>query len=173
MFKRFRDLSASFTAARRLVLALCALALGGVAMPAAAHDFHAGDLFIDHPYSTPSMPGMVNGAVYFHGIENRGQQPDRLIAAATDAAGQVELHEMTMEGDIMRMRELQAIELPAGQTVQMRHGQRYHLMLMGLKKPLAAGDRFDLKLRFERAGETTVEVIVQKSRSGGGSHHHH
>ena len=73
---------------------------------------------------------------------------------------------MTTEGDVMRMREVPVIDLPAGQEVQLRHGQRYHLMLINLRQPLKVGDRFDLTLKFEKAGETTVKAWVQQPRAG-------
>lgn len=155
--------------ARRGVLhTMAALALLGasIATPAHAHDFRAGQLVIDHPYATPSLAGTPNGAAYLRGIRNRGTAPDRLVAASTPVAERVELHEMSTEGDVMRMREVPAIDLPAGQEVQLRHGQRYHLMLINLRQPLKVGDRFDLTLKFEKAGETTVKAWVQQPRVG-------
>lgn len=155
--------------ARRGVLhTMAAFALLGasIATPAHAHDFRAGQLAIDHPYATPSLAGTPNGAAYLRGIRNRGTAPDRLVAASTPVAERVELHEMTTEGDVMRMREVPAIDLPAGQEVQLRHGQRYHLMLINLRQPLKVGDRFDLTLKFEKAGETTVKAWVQQPRAG-------
>jgi len=134
---------------------------------ARAHDFRIGDLSIDHPYATPSNPAVATGAVYFRGIRNRGRADDRLVGASTPVAERVELHRMRMDGDVMRMREIPAIVLPAGQTVQLRHGQEIQLMLTGLKKPLVEGERFDITLRFEKAGETTVKVWVQQPRERG------
>lgn len=157
---------------RGVLLTVAALALLGAsfATPAHAHDFRAGQLVIDHPYATPSLAGTPNGAAYLRGIRNRGTAPDRLVAASTPVAERVELHEMTTEGDVMRMREVPAIDLPAGQEVQLRHGQRYHLMLINLRQQLKVGDRFDLTLKFEKAGETTVKAWVQQPR--GGEHRH-
>ena len=153
---------------RGVLLTVAAFALLGasIAKPAHAHDFRAGQLVIDHPYATPSLAGTPNGAAYLRGIRNRGTAPDRLVAASTPVAERVELHEMTTEGDVMRMREVPAIDLPAGQEVQLRHGQRYHLMLINLRQPLKVGDRFDLTLKFEKAGETTVKAWVQQPRVG-------
>jgi len=153
---------------RGVLLTVAAFALLGasIAKPAHAHDFRAGQLVIDHPYATPSLAGTPNGAAYLRGIRNRGTAPDRLVAANTPVAERVELHEMTTEGDVMRMREVPAIDLPAGQEVQLRHGQRYHLMLINLRQPLKVGDRFDLTLKFEKAGETTVKAWVQQPRAG-------
>lgn len=138
-----------------------------------AHDFRAGDLVIDHPYATPSLPGIKNGAAYFRGIRNAGGAADRLLGARTDVAARVELHSMRTEKDVMRMREVPAIELPAGKTIQLRHGQSQHLMLVDLKKPLVVGERFDLTLVFEKAGEKTVKVWVQKPKDANTGHHQH
>ena len=159
---------------RGVLLTVAALALLGAsfATTAHAHDFRAGQLVIDHPYATPSLAGTPNGAAYLRGIRNRGTAPDRLVAASTPVAERVELHEITTEGDVMRMREVPAIDLPAGQEVQLRHGQRYHLMLINLRQPLKVGDRFDLTLKFEKAGETTVKAWVQQPRTQGSESGH-
>ena len=142
--------------------------------PAHAHDFKLGDLVIDHPYATPSLAGTRNGSVYFKGLHNRGGQADRLIAAKSAVAERVELHQMQMDGTIMRMREVPAIELPARTEVNLRHGGAgtHHLMLQGLKQPLKDGDRFDLELVFEKAGTRKVNVWVQTPRSGNATHTH-
>lgn len=156
---------------RRLVLsALCCMPL-----VARAHGFRAGDLRIDHPYATPSRPGVQTGAVYFRGIENRGRVADRLLSASTPVAASVEIHHMHMDGDIMRMRAVPALDLPAKSEVRLRHSTRngYHLMLTGLTAPLKDGDRFSLTLRFERAGEHEVQVWVQTPRAGASTHSHH
>ena len=153
-----------------LVLGLAALGALGMAR---AHDFRAGDLSIDHPYATPSAPGARNGAAYLRGIRNKGAAPDRLLGASTPVAERVELHASTTDGDVVRMREIDVIELPAGQEVQLRHGQGRHLMLVGLKQPLVAGERFELTLRFARSGQTTVKVWVQQPREAAASGHTH
>ncbi len=147
---------------------LCAMAvLAFASAPAAwAHDFRAGPLVIDHPYASPTLAGSRNGAAYLRGIRNRGAAPDRLVGASTAVAERVELHSMTTEDNVMRMREVPSIELPAGQEVQLRHGQKYHLMLVNLRQPLVVGERFDLTLKFEKAGEATVKVWEQQPRSG-------
>lgn len=152
---------------------LCAGLIALNTMNVHAHDFSAGALVIDHPYATPSIKGAANGAVYFRSIENKGKELDRLIGAKTTVAETVELHEMKVEQDVARMRELTAIDLPSGEKVQFRHGGGYHLMLMNLKQPLIVGERFDLTLKFEKAGEKTVKVWVQQPRNMGNEHHKH
>ena len=134
-----------------------------------AHGVKAGDLAIDHPYATPTRPGITTGAVYFRSINNKGTAPDRLLGASTPVAATVELHRMEMDGDVMRMRAVPVIELPAQTEVRLRHGTAngHHLMLLGLKAPLKDGDRFPVILSFQRAGEREVMVWVQTPR---GSH---
>ena len=82
---------------------------------------------------------------------------------------------MQMEGDVMRMREVSAIELPAKSNLQLGHASTdgYHLMLEGLKAPLKDGDSFPLTLRFERAGEKTVQIHVQTPRKSASHEHKH
>jgi hypothetical protein len=94
------------------------------------------------------------------------------LLGATAAAARVEVHEMRMEGDVMRMREIGSLELPAGKTVTLAPGG-LHLMLMDLKSPLKVGEKIPVKLRFERAGE--VEVLLQvetKPASATDAHKH-
>lgn len=132
-----------------------------------AHGSQLGELSLRHPHAYPSLPGTTTGAVYLVAIRNEGERADRLLAASTTVAERVELHRMQMDGDIMRMRALPAIEIPAKATVSLRQGSAdgYHLMLFGLRRPLAAGDRFPLTVRFERAGEVQVEVRVEYARA--------
>jgi copper(I)-binding protein len=159
-----------------LFMGLVALALLGTGA-AHAHDFRQGDVVMDHPYATPSLAGTTTGAVYFKSIRNKGKTPDRLVAASSPVASGVTLHAMQLDGDVMRMREVSAIEVPAKGEVRMGHAPAntstpaHHLMLKGLKAPLKDGDRFDLTLRFDKAGERTVQIWVQTPR-GAAAHPH-
>jgi len=156
---------------RRKLLSHLVVLAALVAPVAQAHDFKAGDLRIDHPYATPSRPGMSTGSVYFRGIRNTGSTADRLLSASTPAADSVEIHRMQMVkgglGEVMQMRAVPLLEIPAGATVVMKHGtpDGYHLMLIGLKAPLNDGDRFPVTLRFEKAGTHVVNVWVQMPRN--------
>jgi len=154
---------------------LCTVALCAAMGAALAHDFKAGELRIDHPYATPSAPGLKTGAVYFRTLKNPGTQADRLLSATTPAAARVEIHQMRMDGEVMRMRAVPALELPARSEVKLRHGvpNGHHLMLFDLKAPLQDGDRFPITLRFERAGEREVMVWVQTPRRPSPAHVHH
>ena len=133
-------------------------ALALAALSAAAHSFKLGDIDIGHPYARPSLPGQQVGAGYLK-LANKGAD-DRLVSATSPAAASVEIHSMTMDGDVMKMRQVEAIELPTGSIVKLQPGG-YHLMLMGLKAPLTAGDRVPLTLKFEKAGEVVVTVNVE------------
>ena len=138
-----------------------------LALSAQAHGFAVGELFVRHPYATPSLAGSQNGAVYFKGIKNAGKEADQLLSAKTQVADKVEIHEMTMDGDVMKMRPLSSIEIPAGGEVSVAKGNPngYHLMLLGLKQPLKDGDRFPVWLTFKQAGEVKVEVYVQTPKA--------
>ena len=87
-------------------------------------------------------------------------QGARLIAASSPAAGAVEVHEMKMVDDVMRMRQITALELPAGQPVALSPGG-YHLMLLELKQPLKDGDKVALTLEIEDAQKVRSKVVVE------------
>ena len=148
-------------------------ASAALAGPALAHDFRLGPLRIDHPYATPTPPGASTGAAYLRGIRNTGEQADRLIGASTPAARAVEIHRSVIDAqNVMRMRAIDGIDLPPKGEVQLRHGGEHHLMLIGLQQPLNNGDRFPMTLRFEKAGEREVTVLVQQPRDAAGAHQH-
>ncbi len=158
---------------RRAACLAAALTLLGFNL-AHAHGGKAGDVEITHPFATPSIPGAANGGAYIVRLENKGKVADRLLRASTPAAQRVELHTMTMDGNVMRMREVGEIVLAPGAKVEMRPGAGYHLMLMGLKAPLKEGESFALTLEFERGGPVEVKVVVQvpKPAAGAAGHEH-
>lgn len=123
-----------------------------------AHDYQAGGLTIGHPYARATAPSQPTGGGYLT-LVNHGPADDRLIAASAPVASSVQLHSMRLEGDVMRMREVAAIDLPAGKTVELKPGS-WHLMFIGLKAPLVLGQSFPMTLKFEKAGEVTVDVKV-------------
>ena len=143
---------------QRIQCMVVGAALALAALTAAAHSFKVGDIDIGHPYTRPTREGQQVGGGYLK-LANKGAA-DRLVSAASPAAESVEIHSMSMEGDVMKMRQVEAIELPSGATVKLQPGG-YHLMLMGLKAPLTAGDRISLTLKFEKAGEVVVTVNVE------------
>mgnify|MGYP003336813699 CR=1 FL=1 len=94
-------------------------------------------------------------------ITNTGTAPDRLVSASSPtAAAEVQIHEMKMEGSVMRMRELEnGLEIPPGATVTLAPGG-LHLMLIGLVEPLKTDTKVPLTLVFEKAGSIDVELAV-------------
>lgn len=141
---------------------------------------HAQSIVIDKAVARATVGKMPNGAAYLQ-IENKGAD-DALLSARSPAASKVEIHSMSMDGNVMKMRALDQLELKAGQKIEMKPGNGVHIMLMGLKKPLAVGDKFPLTLNFRKAGkvEATVEVTDtgMAMKHGDGDmhdhdHHHH
>ncbi|WP_211187538.1 copper chaperone PCu(A)C [Neoroseomonas marina] len=151
---------------RSLLAAAAALA----ALPAAAHDYTAGDIAIGHPWSRAAGANATGAG--FLTLRNTGAQPDRLVAASASIARAVELHTHIRDGDVMRMRQVDGIAIAPGQTVELRPGA-FHIMLIGLKEPLVQGTRVPLTLRFERAGEVQVELAVEAAGARGNGPQHH
>jgi periplasmic copper chaperone A len=136
-----------------------------VSFAAFAHEYKAGEIRVVHPFSVPTLPGKDVGAVYI-GLENKGVQRDQLIAASSDRAERVEIHTMSMEGDVMKMRQVGELEVKGGETIKMKPGMGYHLMMFGVKQPLKVGDKFPLKLQFKQSGSVEVSVMVQDREAG-------
>ena len=117
--------------AHRLAWHRCLLsALATTPMSAIAHGTHAGDISIDHPYAVPSPAGSTTGAMYFRALKNHGEQADRLLGARTAVAESVEIHRSTLDGNVMRMRAVEA--LPLGSTVELlvlRDGRKLRIPL--------------------------------------------
>ena len=145
------------------------LGLLTLAAPAYAHDYRAGDLFIDHPWAR-AMPPQAKVAGGFLAIRNDGEAPDRLVAVATERAGKTELHLTSIEDGVMRMRPVEGgIEIAPGETVTFEPGG-LHVMFLEIEKPFAEGERVSAVLQFEQSGEVTVEFAVGPA---GSSEHHH
>ncbi|WP_035059412.1 copper chaperone PCu(A)C [Andreprevotia chitinilytica] len=150
---------------------LLVAALGCTALMASAHEYTAGDLFVHHPWARATAPGAKNGGVFLL-VKNKGNQPDQLIGAQTDVAEQAGLHEMKMDNGVMKMGPVPAVEVPAKGEVELKPGS-YHVMLVNLKAPLKAGDKFPLTLTFKRAGQVKVEVKVEAMGAKAEEMHQH
>jgi hypothetical protein len=144
--------------AMKSVLLAAILALAAVA--ASAHEYKAGSLEIKHPWSRATPKGATIAAGYMT-IINTGQEPDRLIGGSTPAAGKFEIHEMAMDGGVMKMRPLaNGIEIKPGATVELKPGS-FHLMFVGIEAPFEKGQRVKGTLQFEKAGTVEVEYAVE------------
>ena len=111
-------------------------------------------------WSRATPPGAKVAAGYLE-IRNTGSQPDRLVGASTPVAKRVELHITQREGEVMRMRQVKDFEIPPRGSITLAPGGS-HLMLVEIVRPLKKGERFPMRLRFERAGEIDVELEVQE-----------
>jgi copper(I)-binding protein len=141
----------------RILASLALLvAWGGTAL---AHSYKLGALEIGHPWARATPPTAPAGGGYLT-IKNTGTTPDRLVEVRSPAASSAQVHEMKMEGNVMRMRELAGgLEIAPGATVALAPGG-LHLMLMGLKAPFKQGEKVPLTLVFEKAGSIDVELAI-------------
>lgn len=130
-----------------------------------AQDAKVGSIKIENAYTRATVPGQqVAGG--FMKIENKGSA-DQLVSASSPVAGEVQLHEMAMEGNVMKMRQVKDIAVPAGSAVELKPGG-LHLMFMSIKSPLTAGESVPVKLKFAKAGEVEVKMPVNAMGAGAG-----
>ena len=130
-----------------------------VATPAFAHNgvIHLGAINISLPFTRATLPNAPVGGGFLT-IENTGVETDRLISASSAVSEKTQIHEMAMQGDVMKMRELaDGLEIPAGETVVLAPGG-FHIMFIGLKQTFVEGETVAVTLTFEKAG--SVEVLL-------------
>jgi copper(I)-binding protein len=145
----------SLGALRLAVLAALALA----PTLATARDFTAGTLVIEHPWARATPGGAQIGGGYLT-IENNGSAPDRLVGGSFQASSGFELHEMSMDGGVMKMRPTGPLEIPAGGKLTLDPSAK-HIMFTGLKRGLKKGEMVDGTLTFEHAGTIPVSFEVE------------
>ena len=151
-----------------LLAAALALAACGATAPSGG-SASANGITISGAWARPSAAamaeggmaegGMGNGAAYMV-ISNSAAQPDRLVAAAGDVAGAIELHTVENKDGVMAMRPVDGVDVPAGGQVELKPGS-FHVMMIGLTRELKPGDRIPLTLRFQNAGDVRVEAEVR------------
>jgi hypothetical protein len=143
------------------------LAFGGAAF---AHEVTEGTIKIEHPRAAPTPTGAKTGAAYME-IVNNGKEPLVIKALSTSAADKVEVHSMTMDGDIMRMRP---IELPLtivpGESLKLVKDR--HIMLIGLKKPLVEEDMVPFKIEFADGKAMEFDLYVEADPKPGAAAGH-
>jgi len=138
----------------------------------AAPSAWAAKVSVADAWARATVPGQKVSAAYMKILSDADA---KLVAASSPAVPRVEVHEMRMDGQVMRMREVKAIDLPAGKTVNLEPGG-YHIMLMNLGRPIAVGEMIPLTLTIESGGKRqTVEVRAEARAPGGGAmpHRHH
>jgi copper(I)-binding protein len=131
-----------------------------ISLPAQAADVMIGQLKISAAWARATPKGASIGGGYMT-VTNMGNEPDRLVGGASDVAKQVEVHEMSMDNGVMKMRMLSSgLEIKPGQTVTLKPGG-YHIMFTGLKEPLKQGEHFEATLTFAKAGKAEVDFTVE------------
>ena len=113
---------------------------------------------IDKAWARATAPGAEVAGGYMT-IRNRGNAPDRLVGASSPAAARVEMHVHVREGEVMKMRQVPAYEVPANGSFELKPGGA-HLMFVRIARPFKEGDKVPVKLRFEKAGEVNAEFHV-------------
>ena len=147
---------------------------GHMQMGAGAKIYKAGSLSIEAPW-TRATPGGAQVAGGFMKITNSGSEADRLVGGSVPFAGRFEVHEMAMDGGVMKMRETKGLEIKPGQTVELKPGG-YHVMFMGLKQGPKEGQTIKGTLMFEKAGTVEIEYRVAPigaAAPAGGGHSSH
>jgi periplasmic copper chaperone A len=146
------------------IVATCLITL--IANAALADDYKLGALEISHPWSR-ATPKSADTAAGYLTIKNTGTTPDRLVAATLSDAATAQIHQMTMDNGVMKMREVpNGLEIKPGETVELKP-QSFHVMFMGLKEPLVKGQMVKGTLTFEKAGTIDVEFAVEAAGSPG------
>jgi len=152
-----------------IFVVMCAVMGIAISETAFAQTASVGAIKIENAYTRATVPGQqVAGG--FMKIENKGVA-DQLLSASSPAAGEVQLHEMAMDGNVMKMRQVKDIAVPAGGAVELKPGG-LHLMFMNIKTPLLAGQTVPVKLKFAKAGEVEVKIPVNAmGQRGEGAKH--
>ncbi len=146
---------------RMLVFAVSLLAVA--ALPWAPGMAQTSLVEVNNAWARATPAGAENGAAYLTLV---AAAADRLTGVSTPVAKKAELHQMTMDGTVMKMRQIDGIDLPAGRPVTLKPGA-VHIMLVGLSHVLQPGQSFPLTLHFEKAGTQVVNVAVGQAGAMG------
>jgi copper(I)-binding protein len=139
--------------------AIVALALTQMPIPAWAADYDVGSIHISQPWARATPKGASSGAAYVT-ITNKSAAPDRLSCTSSNASAKCQIHSMTMDNGVMKMRPVEGgLEIKPGETVKLKPSG-FHVMLVDLKQPLEQGKTIEATLQFEKAGTIRVEFPI-------------
>ncbi|MEM5473632.1 copper chaperone PCu(A)C [Hoeflea sp. AS60] len=148
----------------RIAILLSAAILGLSTAVVSAHDYKLGSLEIEHPFARATPPNAPVSGGYMT-IRNTGNEPDRLLSGEATFAERVEVHEMSMDGEVMKMRQLaDGLEIPAGGEVVLKPGG-YHVMFIGIDSQFKNGESRNVTLTFEKAGTIELDFKVQDMKA--------
>lgn len=134
------------------------------------HEVNHNNITITHAWARASMSAQARNGVSYMTLHNGGARDDRLISVSTFVADKAELHAHEMNNNVMKMKHIEAILIPAGGTVKLEPGG-VHIMLLGLRTPLQNGRTFPMTLQFESSGEVDLEVVIESGTSRGSEVH--
>ncbi|CAK4075064.1 hypothetical protein NL53_01230 [Vibrio variabilis] len=127
------------------------------------------DIMTHHAYARATPPNAATSAVFAE-IMNRSENDRVIVSASTEAAGKVELHDVIKEGDVMKMRQIESITVPANGKVELKPGS-LHIMLFDLTQPLVEGEAIDVQITFANGQKQTFNAPIKKVMSGMKHHH--
>jgi len=140
------------------IVALVALSLWSP--PAQAADYDVGSIHISQPWSRATPKGASSGAGYMT-VTNKGATSDNVSCVSSDVSAQCQFHSMTMKDGVMKMRPVEGgLGIKPGETVTLKPGSGFHMMLLNLKHPLDQGQNVKATLKFDHAGTVDVEYPV-------------
>jgi len=145
---------------KRILINLVSIALIVPGLTACQQAPAGPQIEISDVWGRPSPVTEGNAAIYMI-IRNNGNEDDRLIGASSDIAEAGELHDMTMENDVMKMFQVEFMDAPAGGSLELKPGGK-HIMFIGLREMLQVGTKFRVVLEFEKSGKITVEAGIRE-----------
>lgn len=131
----------------------------------------ANPISIENAWARAVPPNMKNSAAFML-LKNTSDEARAAVSASSNVSDRTELHSHTNDNGVMRMRQVERIDIPAGGSAVLEPGG-YHVMLIGLRQPLAPGDEIAIELTFDDGSTERANVPVQKMAGGGHHHHHH
>lgn len=126
------------------------------------------DIMAHHLYARATAPTATTSAVFAQ-IMNNSDQDRFIVSAATDVADKVELHDVIIEGDVMKMRQVAQFKVPAQSKLELKPGS-FHIMLIDLKKPLSEGEEINVQITFANGEQQMLTAPVKKVMSGMAHH---
>lgn len=155
---------------RRILLELlAAISLTLAAILTSASGVNASSVMILEAFARASATPTAGAGAAYVSLMNHASEADRLLSVSTPAARVAEIHMTEVTDGVMRMKAVDALEIPAMGTLQMKPSG-YHIMLMGLTAPLTKGEEIEITLTFEKAGQVMVKVPVGGVAQGGHDH---
>jgi len=130
---------------------------------------NAADIMLHSPYARATPPNAATSAVFVD-IMNHSDKDRAIVSATTPAAGKVELHDVIMQGEVMKMRQIDQIDLPAQSHISLKPGS-LHIMLFELTKPLVEGEAIEVEVTFANGETQTFQAPIKKVMSGMKHHH--